>query len=691
MTPTAKHICSILINCAQNRTTITYEELKDKVYPNNNQEIHALFFNENSPGHEDLKALYREIYSYNSYKINPTFLIRWRDTNNINDSFWRSIGRFCTSIDDPSLFIGSNNNKTLRSDLREEQKKKIQDDETEIIYQAVASKPIGIELSFQKPYKSIKQSDNIILPRFAILVGKNGSGKTHLLEAIKAGHIHVKNSSILVPLNINSSNISYFNFQTFRIKNQKEAQLLPMSNSIQDAWDLLDKRLKPDSFNMDTLRFSDKVHNFFSNNQDRSIRSQFRMVHNIIINLRKSPNEITYEEFINNAPFNLDDYEMLDNLSAIFLEYNKKLITWKMPKDDGGQGLSEDEMEKKRQESPWIILNEMFKKIDLPHKIIPPHLKPADIVHRAIINYTAHVQHDDAPLPFEDLSSGERILCALAITIFQNIHDSNFPDLLLLDEIDASLHPSMIKNLLAVIRDLSLEKNCKVILTTHSPTTVALAEESEIFEVQKGAVANKIKKISQSEAFNILSEGFMSLEKGIKLLDQVSRKKLSIFTEGNNTKHIEKAIDILCPSIKNDIELVSGLEDITGVNQLISLCRFFTRIDHDKPVLFVFDCDADGNTNKMNTNKMKTKKTYYHTFAKNEQNTITKKGIENLYADDLFSDCTTTKSYENKTKQCFDNDAKKDFLKKILTLTDKEKFTNFQPLIDKIKCILPPS
>jgi len=56
---------------------------------------------------------------------------------------------------------------------------------------------------------------------------------------------------------------------------------------------------------------------------------------------------------------------------------------------------------------------------------------------------------------------------------------------LLLDEVDASLHPSMIKNLLDVIEKIFLKNGCKVILATHSPTTVALAPEESIYEISK--------------------------------------------------------------------------------------------------------------------------------------------------------------------------------------------------------------
>ncbi|AQQ01278.1 hypothetical protein B0W48_16780 [Pseudoalteromonas aliena] len=44
-------------------------------------------------------------------------------------------------------------------------------------------------LTFSNVYKSITSLKEISLPKLVILTGRNGSGKTHFLEAISAGHI----------------------------------------------------------------------------------------------------------------------------------------------------------------------------------------------------------------------------------------------------------------------------------------------------------------------------------------------------------------------------------------------------------------------------------------------------------------------------------------------------------------------
>lgn len=48
-----------------------------------------------------------------------------------------------------------------------------------------------ISLRFERPHRSIRDLPNIELPNFAVITGVNGSGKTHLIEAIETGAVGV--------------------------------------------------------------------------------------------------------------------------------------------------------------------------------------------------------------------------------------------------------------------------------------------------------------------------------------------------------------------------------------------------------------------------------------------------------------------------------------------------------------------
>jgi AAA15 family ATPase/GTPase len=63
-------------------------------------------------------------------------------------------------------------------------------------------------LVYDKLYRSITQLNTINLPNFVVLVGRNGSGKSHLLSAIQGGQIR---SSLISDL---SSDVKLFDSNT---------------------------------------------------------------------------------------------------------------------------------------------------------------------------------------------------------------------------------------------------------------------------------------------------------------------------------------------------------------------------------------------------------------------------------------------------------------------------------------------
>ena len=81
----------------------------------------------------------------------------------------------------------------------------------------------------------------------------------------------------------------------------------------------------------------------------------------------------------------------------------------------------------------------------------------------------------------EDISSGEKTLLSLALMIYKQKKGGTFSEVLLLDEIDGNLHPSMIQQLLNVLENVFIKNyGMKVILVTHSPTTIALAPDASV-------------------------------------------------------------------------------------------------------------------------------------------------------------------------------------------------------------------
>ena len=119
----------------------------------------------------------------------------------------------------------------------------------------------------------------------------------------------------------------------------------------------------------------------------------------------------------------------------------------------------------------------------------------------------------DVEMQFQDLSSGEKVLMSFALCLYnaeESRQEKVFPKLLLLDEVDSPLHSSMAQSLLNTIQTvLVAEKNVSVILTTHSPSTVALAPADSLFEMNPAGP--NIRKIEQSAAISLLTSGVPTL------------------------------------------------------------------------------------------------------------------------------------------------------------------------------------
>ncbi|MCH7902626.1 ATP-binding protein, partial [archaeon] len=460
-----------------------------------------------------------------------------------------------------------------------------------------------MKIKFNQKYKSITDFTESEIQVFSVFLGINGSGKTHLLKAIQEGFVSADN--------ISKENISYFNLQTFLISNQKAITPRILDDEKIQAWNILDaQRQNFQNFDNQVKQIVGEKKKYpyeaevakeqkeryeqikkqiivFINSRTQNNLKIGKLLKTGIFESNKYASEMVQAEFFKFSNYNPDDYELLESLSEVFLDYQKKITKAKLRKSDGGDGLSKSEVSKIEELSPWNFVNNMFQEFGLLHTISYPRFTAGDLIDSQVLSFQVKLQIDNEEIDFEDLSSGEKILCALAITVYQD-NKSTFPELLLLDEIDASLHPSMIQHLLDVIENVFIKNGCKVILATHSPTTVALASEESLFEIQKGKEQQKIKKISQADAINLLSEGIITFEKGLKIQKGIDdTKKLQILTEGNNAEHIQKAVEMLDNSLLSQIKIIGD----GGGQQLKNAFDAFLNAEHASKFLFVWDCD----------------------------------------------------------------------------------------------------
>ena len=222
-----------------------------------------------------------------------------------------------------------------------------------------------------------------------------------------------------------------------------------------------------------------------------------------------SPSEL--EEAIPNRLVFNDPFQ--NRISDVFVWYRDQLLSNDVKRVRHKKGpkkhLSEAEFRKRYGPAPWSTVNTILKSCGADFSVDHPEPSPDGLFDQE--PYIARLKKNSSQdyVDFSALSSGERVMISVAICIYNQGLDANLlrkPKLLLFDEIDAPLHPSMSKQFVDAVKTTLVEKlGIKVILTTHSPATVAVCSEEEVFVMRPGE--SGLHKTSKQGALNTLMSG----------------------------------------------------------------------------------------------------------------------------------------------------------------------------------------
>lgn len=228
-------------------------------------------------------------------------------------------------------------------------------------------------------------------------------------------------------------------------------------------------------------------------------------------------------------------------LAVIFKYYHRMLLENLMEKcyqengmQSGRMVLNDEEFVEKYGLPPWEFVNNIFNELDIPYEVNNP------IGTRLDSNFILRFKdkQENIEITSNDFSTGEKVLLSLAIAIYNNKDNFKKPELLLIDEPDAALHPSMSKKMINVLYKKIYEENkIPVIITTHSPTTVIASEGISIYQLSRG---NSIpQKISTQQAVEILAGD-------IPFLKISNEKRRQVFVESKyDVKYYESISNIL--------------------------------------------------------------------------------------------------------------------------------------------------
>lgn len=412
-----------------------------------------------------------------------------------------------------------------------------------------------MRLSFLKIHKSIASFPETELPNFVVLTGVNGAGKSHLLEAIENGSMQIDD----IVVNNQTRPIRRFDgtnlipqdtgaFAPYQITQERYGFWTEISQYVKEFRPQISQTLQQfNRFDLDNL----KTQEIISLTPERLISTgstpeQANQIFQAIQNVASSVNQNVTNKFIQNDPINRrrlidlfqsntsiplfafeeDDFynyfprswqpvDMFQqSFGRLFADYQRNWLNNRLRFVANSEGesvsfLTEQEFLDKYGEPPWEFVNSILETANFDFRINQPP-KYEDRPYEPIL--TDRIRNSQ--VKFNDLSSGERVLMSFALCLYyagdrRQIVD--YPKILLFDEIDAPLHPSMTQSLLRTIQDVLVNRHgIKVILTTHSPSTVALSPEESLYAMYK-TDQKRMQKSTKDKALSILTTGVPTL------------------------------------------------------------------------------------------------------------------------------------------------------------------------------------
>ena len=450
------------------------------------------------------------------------------------------------------------------------------------------------------------------IPSFAVLTGVNGVGKTQFLNMLSdtlnpvysclysdSGDVApiILSSSVDPDLSIDGL-IKYKNKFLDNLSAEKdnlnllqihENNLRRNERNLQFAKDDVERR----RIIHDIEKYKRSVQNV--RNQNKSLHEYAYDVEleRISSNLRKDIIDLTDNEIREyaNPYFNtlteVHDYERFVGQEEN--ERNEKFIKLSKEKRECEIAAVRDA------ERSFQIINRLFRKYGFDYyTMLDPF--PSDMSRKGEILFAGK---NGEIVHYNALSSGEQMIVKFIIWAMGKDIRGNRINTMLLDEPDAHLHPSMSKMMVDILYEISRPQSeggsgIRIIITTHSPSTVAFSAEESLFVMEKDEQGNRsVRSTTAEEAISVLSHGIFSFDKAIKQFSIAidSEKENVLFVEGKtDVIHLKKAIEIL------DYNLNVEVIDMHDASSLASFIKSIpAKLFPDKKrIIALFDCDEAG-------------------------------------------------------------------------------------------------
>lgn len=602
-----------------------------------------------------------------------------------------------------------------------------------------------MKIELKQPHKSIHKIETLELPDFAVLIGRNGAGKTQLLTAIKEGAAEVAG--------VRQEDIDLFDMMSFQAHNSG----VGTRASNEFAQTTTDIFLIGTPDNPSPAKTAEQIFNRFANEIGQTFGTDKReeFVANLRATIGQVPDFTLYPPSITNSnsyeqalrdqvlaplmprdnnrsrrqrrqplpltschgnrailislamklsgklPHELDQDDIMlaaryegsiisNVVSEVFATYKVDQFIWAHKRIETASGPYSALLTEYRRKypPPWEILRDVLSEMRVAagdDGLFNFEFSDPDEYELHMGNYEQFQfqtqmtnRSSGAQYALGSLSSGEKVLMALCLSSFNQQLGRRRPKLLLLDELDAVLHPSMVSALVSTLKTLFVGHGTRVLLTSHSPMTAAALAETEIFRVIREGGNVSIEPTSKIDAIDELSEGIATVDAGLRIA-AYDDAQVTILTEGHNANHLKRWVELNFPT---GVHVFDQLAQHTNKSQLLAYGRLLGSMDPATHFVIVWDCDAAKEARTLGDELRGHAKVTPFAFKKRPDNQIARRGIENNYDDSVIEPYAINKTDSNGRLlgREFNNSRKVEFADHVRQFGTSDHFVHFEEL-----------
>lgn len=478
-----------------------------------------------------------------------------------------------------------------------------------------------ISLKLTTRYKSLQEGfEWKDIPAFAVITGVNGVGKTQLLEVIKGRSERPDNRGIIPQIvrEITSSNgpenlifsenttqrgltlnglIEYVKsgeqrLVTLRNLDQQIGALQTYINNNQHQLSQITDKIAILQIESNIRSWREQIWNLRKQKLNVNIYAYDEELKRIARELEKEVEELTEDEIRQFAIDNFESLTNVDELTRFIANENMRYMRRVTYLSETHQREEEDMLV--AQERPFQTINRLFRQYGFDYfDMLNPF--PHDGKLNGEIRFKGKGGEE---VNYNSLSSGEQAIVQFVIWSYGQDFRGNRLNTMVLDEPDAHLHPSMCKMMVEIFSEMSAKKDfggggIRIIITTHSPSTVAFTPEGSLFVMQREADNKRVIIPTTTEnAVEILSDGIFTFSRAMSnfTLLSSSPKQNLVFVEGKtDVKHFTRAMQVLGYNL--DVEFFD-MHDASTLSSFISCAP--ARLFNKKSLIALYDCDKEG-------------------------------------------------------------------------------------------------